>query len=100
MNKTIVMLEIIEHICYDDNPIHDTYILETEDLEHFEENIKASYMEHLKSNGYKTIEEGKEEGFYFGNQFRDMLPLLAEKYGIKPVYHADFCADFDNIWDW
>lgn len=100
MNKTIVMLEVIEHICYDDNPIHDTYILETADPEHFEENIRTAYMEHLKNNDYKTIEEGKQEGFYFGNQVRNMLPLLKEKYGIKEIEHLDFCADFDNIWDW
>ena len=105
--EKLVKLDIIEHYWPDeDEPLNETLIVKTNNIENITDRIQKSFEEYLKSLGYESnkeqniIENAMDDSIRFGNTYQDIPESLQKKYNYKIINLSDFFdaeieADFD-----
>lgn len=100
-DSKLIKIHIFENNCIEGKPIESSYLFITSDDEDtIKANIEKAFKDHMKNNDYKDMEEANYNGFYFGNQFDSLIPVLEKDYNLKLVVPAiTLEADFDTIWE-
>lgn len=95
----LIKIHIFENNCIDREPIDKSYLFHTtDDTKTVKANITKAFYDHMEKNEYKTMEDANYDGFYFGNQFEELIPVLGKKYNLKLVEPEETLeADFDTI---
>lgn len=95
----LIKIHIFENNCIDGEPIDKSYLFHTTDnAKTVKANITKAFYDHMKKNKYKTMEDANYDGFYFGNQFEELIPVLEKEYNLKLVEPEETLeADFDTI---